>query len=222
MLNFSFAFGQDIAHQAVRLGNSELRAAYAVWPIGLAGGFLPNIAYSLYLLRRNRSWTAFMPASPDALLPVLMGVLWMGAFALYGMSAAFLGSLGTSIGWGLMQSFMIMTATLSGVWTGEWKGASRTSRTLLVSGLVCSDLCHGASRNGKPIEGQLGLPCQGGGLDGNAQLFPRPSAKFHIPGTKIIDQRDPFVVLLAPHVLKNRIENEPFDIDIGTSCAPYT
>jgi L-rhamnose-H+ transport protein len=137
MLNFSFAFGQDIAHQAVRLGNSELRAAYSVWPIGLVGGFLPNIAYSLYLLRRNRSWPAFMPASPDALLPVLMGVLWMGAFALYGMSVAFLGSLGTSVGWGLMQSFMIMTATLSGVWTGEWKGASRTSRTLLVSGLVC-------------------------------------------------------------------------------------
>jgi len=137
MLNFSFAFGQDIAHQAVRLGNSELHAAYAVWPIGLAGGFLPNIAYSLYLLRRNRSFSAFMPASSEALLPVLMGVLWMGAFALYGMSAAFLGSLGTSIGWGLMQSFMIMTAALSGVWTGEWKGAPRTSRTLLVSGLVC-------------------------------------------------------------------------------------
>jgi len=137
MLNFSFAFGQDIAHQAVRLGNSELRAAYAVWPIGLAGGFLPNVAYSLYLLRRNRSWPAFVPSSPEALVPVLMGVLWMGAFALYGMSTAFLGSLGTSIGWGLMQSFMIMTATLSGVWTGEWRDASRTSRTLLVSGLVC-------------------------------------------------------------------------------------
>src|ERR1700676_1996017 len=33
MLNFSFAFGQDIAHQAAHFGNSELRAAYAVWPI---------------------------------------------------------------------------------------------------------------------------------------------------------------------------------------------
>jgi L-rhamnose-H+ transport protein len=137
MLNFSFAFGQDIAHQAVHLGNSEVRAAYAVWPIGLAGGFLPNIAYSLYLLRKNRNWPTFLLASPDALLPVLMGVLWMGAFALYGMSAAFLGALGTSIGWGLMQSFMIMTATLSGVWTGEWKGASSTSGRLLVAGLVC-------------------------------------------------------------------------------------
>src|SRR6202790_1985014 len=64
MLNFSFAFGEDIAHQAVRLGNSELHAAYTVWPIGLAGGFLPNVAYSLYLLRRNRSWSRFSTTSP--------------------------------------------------------------------------------------------------------------------------------------------------------------
>jgi hypothetical protein len=50
-----------------------------------------------------------------------MGVLWMGAFALYGMSAAVLGPLGTSVGWCLFQIFMIMVATLSGVLTGEWK-----------------------------------------------------------------------------------------------------
>jgi L-rhamnose-H+ transport protein len=137
MLNFSFAFGQDIAHQAVRLGNSELRAAYAVWPVGLTGGFLPNIAYSLYLLRRNRSWPLFKWASTDTSLPVLMGMLWMGAFALYGMSATYLGSLGTSIGWGLFQIFMIMTATLSGVLTGEWKNAPRTSVLLLVLGFSC-------------------------------------------------------------------------------------
>jgi L-rhamnose-H+ transport protein len=140
MLNFSFAFGQDIARQAVRLGNTELHAAYAVWPIGLTGGFLPNIAYSLYLLRRNRSWPLFKGASTnttDMLLPVLMGVLWMGAFALYGMSATYLGSLGTSIGWGLFQIFMIMTAMLSGVLTGEWRSASRASRLLLVSGFAC-------------------------------------------------------------------------------------
>ena len=137
MLNYSFAFGQDIAHQAVRLGNTELHAAYAVWPVGLAGGFLPNIAYSFYLLRKNRSWQMFNPASPDSLFAVLMGVLWMGAFALYGMSATYLGSLGTSIGWGLFQIFMIMTATLSGVLTGEWKNAPSQSRLLLISGFAC-------------------------------------------------------------------------------------
>ena len=137
MLNFSFAFGQDIAHQATLLGNSELHAAYAVWPVGLAGGFIPNIAYSFYLLRKNRSWPIFKLGSREILLPVLMGVLWMGAFALYGMSAAYLGALGTSIGWGLFQIFMIMVATLSGVLTGEWKKAPTSSRLLLVSGFAC-------------------------------------------------------------------------------------
>src|ERR1700722_1316179 len=137
MLNFSFAFGQDIAHQAVVLGNTELHAAYAVWPVGLAGGFLPNIAYSLYLLQKNKTWARFTLVSSDIFWAILMGALWMGAFALYGMSSSYLGSLGTSIGWGLFQIFMIMTAALSGVVTGEWKRAPTSSRLLLASGFAC-------------------------------------------------------------------------------------
>jgi L-rhamnose-H+ transport protein len=137
MLNFSFAFGQDITHQAVVLGNTELHAAYAVWPVGLAGGLLPNIAYSLYLLQKNRTWARFTLDSSDIFLAILMGALWMGAFALYGMSSSYLGALGTSIGWGLFQIFMIMTATLSGVVTGEWKRAPTSSRLLLTSGFAC-------------------------------------------------------------------------------------
>src|SRR6202051_1260200 len=84
MLNYSFAFGQDIALRAAHLGNTPLHSTYAVWPIGLAGGFLPNIAYSLYLLRTTASWKFFQAPSPDLFLSVLMGALWMGAFALYG------------------------------------------------------------------------------------------------------------------------------------------
>lgn len=135
MLNYSFAFGQEIARQSVTLGNSQLVAGYAVWPIGLAGGFVPNAAYSLYLLKRNRSWSGFKEKSPDLLLSALMAVLWMGAFAVYGMSAALLGDLGTSIGWGLFQIFMIMTASLSGLLTGEWRRTSSKSRTFLAAGM---------------------------------------------------------------------------------------
>lgn len=137
MLNYSFAFGQDIAVAAVRLGNSEVRAAYAVWPIGLAGGLLPNIGYSLYLLRRNRTGALFQSIRPDAFWAISMAILWMGAMALYGMSATYLGRFGTSIGWGLFQIFMIMTATLSGVFTGEWRLAPRLARTLLVLSIAC-------------------------------------------------------------------------------------
>jgi L-rhamnose-H+ transport protein len=55
MLNYSFAFGQDIALQASHVGNTALRSAYAVWPIGLGGGLIPNIGYSLHLLKKNGS-----------------------------------------------------------------------------------------------------------------------------------------------------------------------
>jgi len=137
MLNYSFAFGQDIAREAVLHGNPALHAAYAVWPIGLAGGFLPNLAFSLYLISRNGTWSWFRSVSPDLFWSFLMAVLWMGAFALYGMSVSYLGSLGTSIGWGLFQIFMIMTATLSGVCTGEWRHAPRLATLLLGLGLTC-------------------------------------------------------------------------------------
>jgi L-rhamnose-H+ transport protein len=136
MLNYSFAFGQDIAKAAVMFGNQPVNAAYAVWPVGLAGGLLPNVAYSLWLLGKNRTWALFRSAPPDFLRSSLMGVLWMGAFAFYGMSATYLGALGTSVGWGLLQIFMIITATLAGVLTGEWKDACRSARVLLCSGIA--------------------------------------------------------------------------------------
>jgi L-rhamnose-H+ transport protein len=65
-----------------------------------------------------------------------MGVLWMGAFAVYGVSSVYLGILGTSVGWALFQIFMIMTANLSGVLTGEWKGAPAAARRGLWAGLA--------------------------------------------------------------------------------------
>jgi len=55
MVNFALAFGDEIAKQAVRGGTDPANAAFAVWPLALAGGFVPNAAYSIYLLSRNRS-----------------------------------------------------------------------------------------------------------------------------------------------------------------------
>lgn len=136
MLNYSFAFGQNIAKAAVAFGNKPVWAAYAVWPIGLAGGLVPNLLYSAWLLVRNRSWVLFRSSRPDFFRSSLMGVLWMGAFAMYGMSATFLGALGTSVGWALLQIFMIMTAIFAGVFTGEWLHAPRSAKLLLSTGIA--------------------------------------------------------------------------------------
>jgi L-rhamnose-H+ transport protein len=97
---------------------------------------IPNLAYSLYLLQRNRSWIVFSASRIDVSWPALMAMLWMGAFALYGVSSVLLGALGTSAGWGLFQVFMIRTATLSGLLTAEWENAPRHARILLGTGLL--------------------------------------------------------------------------------------
>ena len=136
MLNYAFAFGQPLAVEAVRIGNSPIHAAYAVWPIALLGGFLPNLAYSLILLRRNHSWSGFQDSPADLGLSLAMASFWMGAFAIYGMSSVLLGPLGVSVGWALFQIFMIMTATLSGVLTGEWRRAPRQAILPLAIGMA--------------------------------------------------------------------------------------
>jgi L-rhamnose-H+ transport protein len=136
MLNYAFVFGQGLAVAAVLLGNTPVGAAYAVWPIALLGGLIPNVAFSLYLLDRNKSWRIFSCDPPDLFWALLMGILWMGAFALYGVSAVYLGTFGTSIGWGLFQIFMIMTAMIAGMLTAEWRSASRKAMTLLGTGMV--------------------------------------------------------------------------------------
>jgi L-rhamnose-H+ transport protein len=137
MLNYAFAFGQPIAEAAVRMGASKEAAGYAVWPIALLGGLGPNVGYCLYLLTRNKTWGLFREGwAYEGSMGGLMGIFWMGAMSLYGVGAVFLGALGTSVGWALFQIFMIITANLSGLMTGEWKGAPGAAIRGLWGGLV--------------------------------------------------------------------------------------
>jgi L-rhamnose-H+ transport protein len=137
MINYSFAFGQDIAVRAVQLGASPVHAGYAVWPVTLTGGLLPNLVYCTYLLSRRKTWSAFRGSGwHDAGLASLMAVLWMGAMAVYGVASVYLGALGTSVGWGIFQIFMVMTANCAGLVTGEWRTAPRSARRTLYASLA--------------------------------------------------------------------------------------
>jgi L-rhamnose-H+ transport protein len=137
MINYSFAFGQAIAEHAVQLGVSPVNAAYTVWPVTLTGGLLPNLVYCFYLLSKKKTWKLFRGSwMPDAGLATLMAILWMAAMAFYGVASVYLGALGTSVGYGLFQIFMIMTANCGGLVTGEWTSAPKTARRSLYAGLA--------------------------------------------------------------------------------------
>jgi hypothetical protein len=61
------------------------------------------------------------------------GFLVFGGLLLYGLGIGMLGPLGTSAGWALSMSAMIVAANGSGFLTGEWRGAAgRVLRLMLV------------------------------------------------------------------------------------------
>ncbi len=136
MLNYALAFGDTLILEAIRQNTLRADAPYAVWPIALAGGAVPNLIYPLWLLRRNKTWTNFLPLWPEITLGMIMGLLWMGSVAIYGMATTLLGVLGASIGWSIYQICIIVMANVSGWIAGEWKGVSQLSKLILWSGLL--------------------------------------------------------------------------------------
>ena len=136
-LNFSFAFGQDVAAAAQAAGASATSATYAVWALAMLGGMIPNLVYPFVLCFRNRSWSVFRTSpSSDFALSILLGVLFMGSTVLYGLGAVRLGLLGTSVGWGIMQIMQIVVGNVSGFLTGEWRLAGARSVRWMLAGVA--------------------------------------------------------------------------------------
>ena len=136
MLNYALAFGDNLTLEALRQHTLRADAPYSVWPIALAGGAVPNILYPLWLLQRNKTWINFVPVWPEITLVMIMGFLWMGSLAIYGMATTLLGVLGASTGWSIYQICIIVMANVSGWIAGEWRGVSQYSKIILWSGML--------------------------------------------------------------------------------------
>lgn len=97
------------------------------------------IAISLVQLTRNRTWGNYR--GPGARHDLKLSLLMAGCFALtqipYGMGAAYMGDLGTSIGFAISMVLSLAVANVVGVFGGEWRGAGRRAGGLLVAGLAC-------------------------------------------------------------------------------------
>jgi len=136
MLNYALAFGKPVLQRAVDLGASSASATNAVWVLALLGGLPVNLFYCIYLLNRNKTWHAFKAHSNDWIGAVLMGILWMGSIALYGVGTTHLGPSGAAIGWGLFSIFVVLAANVSGIITGEWRGVGLRPLRNLGTGLA--------------------------------------------------------------------------------------
>jgi L-rhamnose-H+ transport protein len=90
-------------------------------------------------MTRNRTWNRFRGegAAHDLRLTLLMAVLFSLTQIPYGMGAAYMGKLGTSVGFAISMVLSLAVANLAGVLTGEWRGAGRKAFGALLTGLAC-------------------------------------------------------------------------------------
>jgi L-rhamnose-H+ transport protein len=146
MLTFAFVFGDRMQELSRLAGASPAMSGNAIWAIGVSCGFLPNAAYCIYLLNKNRSWAVFVEKSPRGALAMgaaLMGLLWYSGMVVYGMGTAALGMLGKIVGWPVFMSVDILAGIGWGFLGGEWKGASRTALTYCLIGIAILFLAIG-------------------------------------------------------------------------------
>lgn len=137
-LNFSYAFGGEAVDRARALGASHLWSTGVVTALAVCGGFIANLAYCGYLLRKNHTLRRFTGdgAGTGWLCGALMGFLWFGGQSLYAVGITRMGELGVVIGWPLLMGMIIVTSNAAGVLTGEWNDVSNATRRSLVFGML--------------------------------------------------------------------------------------
>lgn len=138
MVNFGLAFGGPLLDAAKRHGAAELWAGNAVWlPLMLAGS-IPNFVYCVYLLRKNKSADRYARPGTAShwVLAAIMAFFWFASTALYGIATGKLGSWGTILGWPLFMSLIVITASVLGIITGEWKGSGTRPVRVQVTGVA--------------------------------------------------------------------------------------
>ena len=135
--NVGIAFGTNMVKAAIDLGTPEFMAGNAVFALFFTVGFIVNFIFCLYLMiKRNNINNYFNPETGKNFgLGVLMALMWIGSFYLYGTSASMLGKWGVVVGWPLFISLSIVIGNLWGLWKGEWKEAPQNARSLLNKGL---------------------------------------------------------------------------------------
>jgi len=138
LVNFGFAFGQPLKDAAQQFGTDVIWSPNPVWlPLMVAGG-IPNLIYCIYLIRKNRTGSRFGVSGTGVYwgLAAIMAFFWFGSTVMYGVGATKLGALGPVLGWPLFMSLIVITATVWGVATGEWKNAGKQPLRIMSSGVA--------------------------------------------------------------------------------------
>lgn len=137
---FGIEAGRPVSEKAVEMGINPLWRQNPVYVLMLAGTFITNVVWCLYLGVKNRTLGNFFRAPSPVLIKnylfsALAGTLWYGQFFLYGMGESKMGKFSFA-SWSILMALSIVFSTCWGIYRHEWKGSGKNVTIILVLGLA--------------------------------------------------------------------------------------
>ncbi len=135
--------GKPIAEVASSLGAPKLFVTLPATLMVTVGGFFTNAMYCLFQNFRNKTIRDYFSVPGNVLLNNLLycclaGVLWYSQFFGLGIGKSFFreGSIIMIFSWSILMSLNVTFSNIWGIILKEWKGVSRNTVVILITGLV--------------------------------------------------------------------------------------
>jgi L-rhamnose-H+ transport protein len=141
VMSACFALGLAAGEPLMVDGVSELFKSLPATLMVTCGGFLTNAAYCLYQNAKNKTFSDYTKTSlyvNNLLFCALAGILWYSQFFGFSMGKSFLepGSVMMAFSWAILMALNVFFSNVWGILLKEWKGVSKTTILILISGLA--------------------------------------------------------------------------------------
>lgn len=136
-----FSIGLGFGEKLCFPESDELYATLPATFMVTVGGFITNAIYCLYQNSRNRTWSDYGKKSlygNNLLFCALAGILWYSQFFGLSIGKGFLTSSPAllTFSWCILMALNVTFSNVWGIILKEWKGCSRKTIVVLVTGLA--------------------------------------------------------------------------------------
>ncbi len=137
--NVGLEFGKSLT-----IAGAEINPLFATLPATLIvtiGGFLTNASYCFYQNCKNKTWGDYKKGSVwgnNLIFCALAGLLWYSQFFGLSLGKGFLKDAPVllAFSWCILMAFNVVFSNFWGIVLKEWKGCSKKTIAVLVTGLI--------------------------------------------------------------------------------------
>lgn len=141
--SFGLEFGKPIGDLAIgdKFNTDPLFHDNPILIFILLGGFITNLAYCLYLNLKNGTIRDYVSGGSSLLLnnilfTFLAGFLWFMQFQFFGMGKSRLPVSMIPFAWSILMALNIAFSNIWGLILNEWKGVTRKTIVILITGII--------------------------------------------------------------------------------------